>query len=184
MLSSPRRTVTLYCASSLRQACFPPVPVAVAAKCLSLWPGRSRPGLRGRGNGRLLRQGAKTKRPDAGRSNGNTRRVNSPAKWACETRGRGMPRPYRRVPHERRGARQKEWAGDRPGPRVGSIAQYPVAQVLKYSCTRRYASGVTNSSRASSRLARRRSRMAECIWLTRDSERSRVAPISFIVISS
>jgi len=47
-----------------------------------------------------------------------------------------------------------------------------------------YASGAANSKLRPSSWLRSRSMMAECIWLTRDSERSRVAPISFIVISS
>jgi hypothetical protein len=71
----------------------------------------------------------------------------------------------------------------RPAKGMGRGSPRPM-WVLSHSVTRLYASGDTNSSRQVSRLARRRSRMAECIWLTRDSERSRVAPISFIVISS
>ena len=41
-----------------------------------------------------------------------------------------------------------------------------------------------NSGRRIASCAWRRDTMLECIWLTRDSLRSSVAPISFIVMSS
>src|SRR4051794_34510827 len=43
---------------------------------------------------------------------------------------------------------------------------------------------VLNSGRRWANWAWRRATMLECIWLTRDSLRSRVAPISFMVMSS
>jgi len=43
---------------------------------------------------------------------------------------------------------------------------------------------VLNSGRLCASCAWRRATMLECIWLTRDSLRSSVAPISFIVMSS
>jgi len=67
----------------------------------------------------------------------------------------------------------------RPGPLSPSGTQ-----VLRHSGTCHHASGDGKSSLRSFRFCFRRARMAECIWLTRDSERSRVAPISFMVISS
>jgi hypothetical protein len=47
-----------------------------------------------------------------------------------------------------------------------------------------HSSSVTNSLSLFAIWALSRMMIEECIWLTRDSERSSVAPISFMVISS
>ena len=67
-----------------------------------------------------------------------------------------------------------------PTPRVGALARCVRNRVL-----RRFAADqLLNSPFRLARWAWSRATMLECIWLTRDSLRLSVAPISFIVISS
>src|SRR5262245_51096329 len=68
------------------------------------------------------------------------------------------------------------------GARVGTL--HPATCATSRDLRRLEADQLLNSPLRLARWAWSRATMLECIWLTRDSLRFKVAPISFIVISS
>ena len=87
-------------------------------------------------------------------------------KWLCK-----MPE----------GGRRAVWLRWPEGPRLPTVAGL-VAGGTARRAGRGYS--MANSFLRVFIWALRRATMEECIWETRDSDRSSVAPISFIVISS